>query len=414
MKKRRRLSHILLLLTIAGNVSAVAWPAAAAQSEWIYFNPDGKLAYKTFPSGDRIMDFSSAGYLGGGMRIPTVPVQKTVSPSGGDDTTAIQNALNAVAELNLQNGFRGAVLLAPGVFNCGGTLTIKTTGVVLRGSGSGAEGTTINLTGKPHLWLDIGTGEAGGPKQMGASVAFTDSYVPSGTSSFNVRSAEHFHPGDTVLVNRPATPAWIAFMGMNNLVREGKAEHWVSGEMHTERTIKSISGNQITLDVPLADSFDARYINPPGGSLVKCNLSGRPTQIGVENFRITSPPLALTITEPGNKAVHMDGVSDAWVRNLAVENTINSFYCSERTSRITIDHVDIRHAAASLGAAKPEDFWAGGTQTLINRCSSTGDNLFYFSTGARMMGPVVVLNCVFHGNGHIEPHMRWATGLFAG
>ena len=28
-----------------------------------------------------------------------------------------------------------------------------------------------------------------------------------------------------------------------------------------------------------------------------------------------------------------------------------------------------------------------------------------------MMGPVVVLNCVFHGNGHIQPHMRWATGL---
>ena len=122
-------------------------------------------------------------------------------------------------------------------------------------------------------------------------------------------------------------------------------------------------------------------------------------------------PLAATITQTVNRALHMDGVSDAWVCDLKVENTINSFYFGGNTSRITIDHVDIRHAVASLGAAKPEDFWTGGTQTLVNRCSATGDNLFYFSTGARMMGPVVVLNCVFHGNGHIQPHMRWATGL---
>ena len=27
------------------------------------------------------------------------------------------------------------------------------------------------------------------------------------------------------------------------------------------------------------------------------------------------------------------------------------------------------------------------------------------------MGPVVVLNCIFHGHGAIQPHMRWATGL---
>jgi hypothetical protein len=200
-------------------------------------------------------------------------------------------------------------------------------------------------------------------------------------------------------------------MGMDTLVRNGKQEHWVSGEMHAERTVKSVSGNMITVEVPLSDSFDARYLNPPGGSIVKCDWSSRPTQIGVEHLRIVSPPLAATIDEPLNRAMHGDGVSDAWVSDLKVENTINSFYFGGNTSRLTIDSVDIRHALASIGAAKPEDFWTGGTQTLVNRCSATGGNVFYFSTGARMMGPVVVLNCVFNGNGHIQPHMRWATGL---
>ena len=404
-----RPGRLLLSAMVAG---ACCWqnPAAlAAQSEWVHPGLDGRLVYKSFLAGDHIMDFSYAGYMGGGVRIQVVPVVKTVSPSGGDDVEAIQNAVNEVSQMELQGGFRGAVLLAPGVFNCGRTLTIKAAGVVLRGSGSGADGTTIKITGKPHLCISVGGG--GDPKPIGQPVAITDAYVPSGTYSVHVQDAGGFKPGDAVLVDRPATPTWVKFMGMDTLVRNGKEEHWVSGEMHTERTIRSIAGNLVTLDVPLADSFDARYLNPPGGSVVKCSLEGRLTQIGVESLRIVSPPQSVTITQAHNQALRMDNVSDGWVRDIKAENTVNSFYFGGNTSRITVEGVDIQHAVPSLGAAKPEDFWTGGTQTLVDRCSATGDNLFYFSTGARMMGPVVVLNCVFHGNGHIQPHMRWATGL---
>jgi len=399
----------LLTLVLASGLYCHPQLVPAAQSEWGRVGLDGKLTYKTFAAGDHIMDFSHAGYRGGGVSLPTVPVKRTVTPSGGDDTAAIQKALNEVSRLELNGGFRGAVLLAPGVFNCSQPLTIETGGMVVRGSGSAPDGTTINMTGGPHLCLSIGGGDE--PKPTGKTVAITDAYVPSGACSFHVQEAGGLQPGDTILVNRPATPAWVKFMGMDTLVRNGKAEHWVSGELHTERTVRTVSGNLLTLEVPLADSFDSRYLNPPGGSVVKCDLRGRPTQIGVEHLRIVSPPLTATITQPLNRALHLDGVSDAWVRDLKVENTINSFYFGGNTSRITIENVDIRHAVASLGAAKPADFWAGGTQTLVNRCSASGDNVFYFSTGARMMGPVVVLNCVFHGNGHLQPHMRWATGL---
>lgn len=391
-------------------VTVVLEPHLNAQtSQWVYPDAAGRLRYGTFRMGDHIMDFSYAGYMGGGVKIPTVPVKKTVAPSGSDDADAIQEAINEVSQMPLQDGVRGAVLLEAGTFHCDTTLTINASGVVLRGSGSGEDGTTIQFTGSPHLCFSIGGGED--RKVIGHPVSFTDYYVPSGGYSFHVSDASAFSPGDTVLIDRPATPTWVRFMGMDTLVRNGRREHWVSGDLPTERVIKSISGNLITLEVPLADSFDARYLNPPGGSMIKCDLSGRPTQIGVENLRLVSPPQAVTITEPANRALHMDGVSDAWVRNLEVDNTVNSFYFGGNTSRITIERVAIRHAVASLGAAKPEDFWTGGTQTLVDRCTVTGNNLFYFSTGARMMGPVVVLNCVFHGNGHIQPHMRWATGL---
>src|SRR5262250_856614 len=72
---------VILLIGICG----AAHNAAAQISQWVFVGPDGRLAYKTLPRGDRIMDFSSAGYKGGGVALPVAPVSQTVSPSGADD-----------------------------------------------------------------------------------------------------------------------------------------------------------------------------------------------------------------------------------------------------------------------------------------------------------------------------------------
>jgi beta-galactosidase len=110
--------------------------AEQSRSEWVYPGPDGKLIYKTTSAGDRIMDFSCAGYMGGGVALPEVPVKATVTPVEGDNTAAIQEAIDKVSAMSLEKGFRGAVLLGPGDYNCSGTISIRASGVVLRGSGA--------------------------------------------------------------------------------------------------------------------------------------------------------------------------------------------------------------------------------------------------------------------------------------
>src|SRR5581483_10082278 len=178
---------VLVLLSVSS--------ATAATSAWVHPDAQGRLAYQTLPGGDRIMDFSHAGYAGGGVALPTgVPVKETVSPQGADDTAAIQAALDRVAALPLVDGFRGAVQLTPGEFHCSATLSLRAGGVVLRGAGAGTNGTTLKL---------IGRASRDAARAAGPPVAVLSEYVPAGARTLEVRDAAGFAVGDVVLVNHP-------------------------------------------------------------------------------------------------------------------------------------------------------------------------------------------------------------------
>lgn len=401
-----------LLTTVAGTCAAAdSGNPPGAISEWVHFDANRKLVYRSLPTGDRIMDFSSAGYMGGGVPLPTVPVKATVTPSGGDDSEAIQRAFDSVAKLNPVRGFRGVVLLQPGTYSCGEALVMHTSGIVLRGSGSGPSGTVLKMTGTPHVCISV-SGRSSA-ETAGEPVRIRDAYVPSGATSFTVESGSRFKAGDSVLIARPVTAAWVEFMGMDGLVRNGRKETWLAAGSRTttERTIVRVEGDRLTLDVPLSDSFDSRYLAPTGGSVVKWVHAGRVSRIGVESLQIIAPPQSVEISQRHHQAIRMRETTDAWLRDIAIVDTVNSVGIGQGSRRVTVENVRITHSVATKGAAKPADFSADGSQILFHRCSATGDNVFYFVTGARATGPNVLLNCVFHGNGHIQPHQRWATGL---
>ncbi|HEY2784855.1 MAG TPA: hypothetical protein VGJ05_07755 [Fimbriiglobus sp.] len=395
-----------------------AFPGLAddAKSEWVYPGPDGKLVYKKTARGDRIMDFSHAGYMGGGVAIPDVPVRRTVKPAGGeDDAAAIQSALDAIAALPLKDGFRGAVLLAPGTYSCSRPITIPASGVVLQGSGSGAKTggkSTIKLTGTPHPALVVRRTK-GGPQGTGfapTQTHLTDAYVPSGTNTFTVADATGFAVGDTVAIRRSVTDAWIKFMQMDDLVRDGKSQTWLrAGSTQTaERTIAAINGNTIAVSVPLADSYDAKYLNPPGTAVVKIRPWSGLTQFGIEHLHVESPPQSFNHTQPHFTAMQLTG-QDYWVRDVAIDETMNSITVTGK--RVTLQNVSVTRKAMHQGSSKPSEISPNASQCLVDRCSVTGDNVWFTATGSNVSGPVVILNCNFQGKSRAESHMRWSTGI---
>src|SRR5687767_4082854 len=98
-------SAILPILVLIGAVAL----DAQGTSKWVYPDAKGRLQYAADARGNRIMDFSHAGYKGGGVRIPDVRVARTVKPIEGDNTAHIQAAIDDVSKLAADaNGFRGA------------------------------------------------------------------------------------------------------------------------------------------------------------------------------------------------------------------------------------------------------------------------------------------------------------------
>jgi len=404
---KNALCKFLFVFFLILSAATICFGQQAAKSQWVYPDSKGKLVYKTLESGDKIMDFSYAGYMGGGVNIPTVPVKITLSTSAGDNSVAIQFAIDEVSKMKMVNGFRGTVLLKPGTYDCEKTLTINASGVVLRGSSAGVNGTILNLTGKPHACITVRG--ASTSKIVGDSTTIADSYVAAGSNSFNLINTSGFAVGDTIRITRRITDEWIKFMGMDQLVRGGNKQTWISGVITTERVIRKVEKNKITVDVPLNDSYDSKYTGSSGVTVQKITTTGELSQIGIEDFRIVAPAQSVTINEGHHRAFTMSGITDGWARNIEVFNTVNSI--SVTGTRITVDNISIVHDVPTIGAAKPADLNGSGQQVLFNKCKITGDNLFFFGTGAKVTGPVVVLNCIFRGNGWIQPHQRWATGL---
>jgi hypothetical protein len=194
-------------------------------------------------------------------------------------------------------------------------------------------------------------------------------------------------------------------MGMDKLTGT-----WIApGTVHRwERVITAINGNALTVDVPLSDSFDAAYVS---GSVVRFAYPGRITQTGVEDIAFASP-----VRAAGEEfaLVRIDAAADAWIRRVRVRSFTNGVWLGPGVKRVTVEDVAIAHDPTTYVTSEaPFDFWVEGSQTLVQRSSSTGGNkIWYYATQVGTTGPNVLLDFAGTGtNSHVTAHQRWATGL---
>ncbi len=164
-------------------------------------------------------------------------VERIVAPSGGDDTAAIQSAIDAASRRPVkETGFRGAVELGPGKYRISNTLKVRASGVVLRGAGM--DRTQLNATGSLDMLILVEG--SGTPRRTGNSRRIMANYVPVGGKTILLDSAADLSVGNRVFVQRPMTRPWISAVGMDRIPARsnGKTSQWAPGaSILSDRTI---------------------------------------------------------------------------------------------------------------------------------------------------------------------------------
>jgi hypothetical protein len=417
----------------------------------VHPGPSGKLIYTPDDQGNTIPDFSHAGYGGGGLAIPSVPVKETIWPVAGDNTANVQAAIDKVSALPVDDsGFRGAVLLRMGYYPMATPVNIQASGVILRGEGMGDTGTVLIGTGtrataagpapapaagaagagqrrgpgngQPTL-IKI-AGKAGWVPTDSTKQTVTDDYVPVGSRNLRVANARGFKAGDTVIVRRIGNADWIAAMGMN-----GPAPNtWRPFNVEWDRVVVDVQGNTILIDAPITCAIEKKW---GGGEILKYEDPGRIQNVGVENLRGMSEfnPTVRTkdygnMDRPNYSAeeyyadedhywnlITLDNIRNAWVRNVTAVHFVNSLVGTQRGAKwITVQDCVSREPVSRRMGARRFTFALRGEQTLVQRCHSDKGR-HSFMMGQPSATSNVFLDCeATKPYSSSETHEQWATG----
>ena len=394
-------------------------------SQLVYPGEDGKLVYVPDTRGNVIPDFSNCGYMGGGVRIPDVPVKVTLGPADGDDGGRIQAAIDDVSGLPPDSkGFRGAVLLKRGTYEIEGTLRIGASGVVLRGEGQGEDGTVLVATGKEKRTLIVVAGAGGREEIPGTRREIADEYVAVGARTFAVESAEGFRVGDAIVVRRRGNEAWIHEIGMDRITPRPddpeSTKQWGPFNLDFDRVITSINGNRMTVDAPIVCAIEARW---GGGEAFKYADPGRIRQVGVEGLRGLSDfdrTVKATHDDAGeyysdeehcSALISFDNAVNAWARDLtALHFSGNVCGLGRGAKWVTVQDCSSLAMVSIITGGRRGPFNMSGQLCLVQRCyAETARHAFCVQS--RVPGPNVFLDCEATKNyGTSEPHHRWSVG----
>jgi hypothetical protein len=402
----KRLAPVLLAVLL-GSAANAADPA----KRFVYPAENGRLIYVSTERGDRVPDFSHAGY-GGGTAIPDAPVRVVVPAVAGDSTSRIQAAIDFVAALKPDaSGLRGAVLLLSGRHEIAGQLRMSASGIVLRGQG---KETVLVATGTDRRAAIRISGRADRAIED-KSRAVTDKYVPVGANVLRLDSTDGLKVGDTVVVEHPGTKEWIAAVGMDRFPSRDKGSYldWRPGTVNVQwdRVVTKVDGTSVTFDAPLTTALDSAHST---STVRKYTWPGRARHVGVENLRLES---AYDKNNPLDEdhawtGITIENAEDVWVRRVSFAHFAGSAVAVwESAKRVTVEDCTSAKPVSEVGGYRRHTFFTAGQQTLFLRCTAD-DGRHDFAVGHLAAGPNVFVRCkATSANRFSGPIGSWASGV---
>ncbi|TDO49930.1 hypothetical protein EV643_105159 [Kribbella sp. VKM Ac-2527] len=333
------------------------------QSELVRYDSEYRLVYAEDAEGNRIPDFSHAGYRHGDRPIPHVRTVKTVSPVDGDNTAHLQAAIDEVGARPRDQ--RGAVLLAPGNYPVAGTRTDITTD-----------------------WVQVGS------------------------RSFEVADASRLKRGDSIIVVHPCTEAWLESVDYGGTATDAA---WTVGSQPItyNRRITAIRGNTVTVDVPVFEHL--RRVRSQS-YLYVWDRAGLVTDVGLEKLRIDIQFAGDPNQDEAHAwiAVKVRQVEDAWVRDSTFLHFAKAGVETTEATRVTVRNCRALDPASVITGGLRYNFNCEGfsQQVLFVDCYATKARHAFISNGTSSASGIVFLRGTSEGAlASSEGHRRWSQGM---
>lgn len=388
------------------------------QSELIQIGESGKLIYYPDTNGYSLPDFSYAGYRYGMEHIPDVPVAIELSPIEGDNTIAIQSAINEISLLTPdENGIRGAVLLKAGVYQIYGSLYLNVNGVVIRGVGQekDSEINTIILArgNEPAQRTVITIGNNENYKwnsEEDFRKNIVEDTVKLGSKYLLLENTNGLNQGDNIMVVHPCTEKWLESVDGGGTASDPS---WQQDELPIRfyRYILDIRGDTVILDAPiyypLIKDLSQSYV-------IKHSIEKMKQQVGIENLRIEIESLGGEDENHAWDAVCFNLVEDGWARNCTAVGFGQSGFVTQYSYRLLIDNCSAIDPVAQVTGSRMYNFnfYHGSQLVLVKDCYARNGRHNYISNGTTTVSGCVVYNSVSSGSySAVEGHRKWSQAI---
>lgn len=399
----KKLKNIVLLIFLS------AWKIHSANNFPLKVAA-GKIVYEQDEKGNRIIDFSYCGYHQSNDSIPLVNNVIYIPHTESNASASIQRAIDRIASLPPDSkGHRGAVILAPGVYELDKSIIINTSGIVLRGSDKKQtilkktgydRGSTIYIRAKRDAILQD-------------TATIINCYIPVNAQSFQVSRQNLFRVGDRIKITRPSTAQWISSISCNIFGGGIDALGWKPGDVDIvwDRKIVSVNGNTIIIDAPITTAIDAKL---GSGIVTRYFHPERISESGIENLTLISEYNQKNQKDEDHcwNGISVDNAENCWIRQVDFRHFAGSAVILQPTTKqITVEDCRAYQPVSEIGGHRRIVFYTLGQLNLFQRCYSE-HGIHDFAAGYCAAGPNAFVQCQTYLSKSFSGSVgSWASGL---
>ena len=301
-------------------------------------------------------------------------IYKTLSPSGGDDTTAIKTALSGCPTGQV-------VKLNAGKFKISSPINVKS-GTALRGAGMGT--TTIQgasgMTGAYLIGFNAGS-------SLGTSFSISGGFSK-GSTTITTSMAHGWNVGDVILIdqlNDTKGDPVVTSVGTNGTCTWCGRASGTRSLGQVSKVIAIPSATTATLEIPLYWKYEASQ------SPQATKISGMTTKAGIEDLTVDNSLSGSSKQASDGATIAHNGTDNCWLLRVEAIGSYTNMIRMKRSYRDTIRGCKFHEGTPALPATGPQYSTSrayGIYMSPASGCLVENTQIYHLDMATKLDGPV--------------------------